>query len=104
MAASGEFTKVFTNNSSFRLRLKYWETGINIANNTSILNTELYIDSISSWGTVYDGTSNPANITINGNTKSSTATSSVGTAWGSKHLVSHSTTITHNADDGTKVE
>ena len=102
MAASGEFTKVFTNNSSFRLRLKYWETGINITNNTTVLNTELYIDSITSWGTVYDGTSNAANITINGNTKSSTATSSVGTAWGSKHLVSHSTTITHNSD-GTKV-
>ena len=102
MALSGTFTQGFTNNGAFRLRLE-WKViheQQNINENYSIVSADLYIDSLQSWASVYDGTSSACNININGNNKSFSNTSTVG-AYESKWLGSHSATIYHNAD-GTK--
>ncbi len=99
MVLSGTFTQGLTNNGAFRLRL-VWSATQNINENYSTVSTNLYIDSLQSWASVYDGTSSACNININGNNKSFPNTSTVG-AYESKWLGSHSATIYHNAD-GTK--
>ena len=96
MALSGTFTQGFTNNGAFRLRLE-WSATQNVNGNYSTVSTNLYIDSLQSWASVYDGTSSACNININGNNKSFSNTSTVG-AYESKWLGSHSATIYHNSD------
>ena len=99
MALSGTLTKGFTNNGAFRLRLE-WSATQNVNGNYSTVSTNLYIDSLQSWASVYDGTLSACNININGNNKSFSNTSTIG-AHESKKLGSHSVVVYHNAD-GTK--
>ena len=99
MALSGTLTKGFTNNGAFRLRL-VWSATQDISGNYSTVWADLYIDSLQSWASVYDGTSSACNININGNNKSFSNTSTLNGNQ-SKKLGSHSATIYHNAD-GTK--
>ena len=99
MALSGTFTQGFTNNGAFRLRL-VWSATQDISGNYSTVWADLYIDSLQSWASVYDGTSSACNININGNNKSFSNTSTLNGNQ-SKKLGSHSATIYHNAD-GTK--
>ena len=68
MALSGTFTQGFTNNGAFRLRIE-WSATQDISGNYSTVWADLYIDSLQSWGTVYDGTSSACNININGKNK-----------------------------------
>ena len=99
MALSGTFTQGFTNNGAFRLRL-VWSATQDISGNYSTVWADLFIDSLQSWASVYDGTSSACNININGNNKSFSNTSTIG-AYESKKLGSHGVVVYHNAD-GTK--
>ena len=96
MALSGTYTQGFTNNGAFRLRL-VWSATQNINENYSTVSADLYIDSLQSWASVYDGTSSACNININGNNKSFSNTSTIG-GYESKWLGSHTATIYHNSD------
>lgn len=99
MALSGTFTQGFTNNGAFRLRL-VWSATQDISGNYSTVWADLYIDSLQSWASVYDGTSSACNININGNNKAFSNTSTIG-AYESKKLGTHGVVVYHNAD-GTK--
>ncbi|NLD31550.1 MAG: hypothetical protein GX662_04740 [Trichococcus flocculiformis] len=99
MALSGSYTQGFTNNGAFRLRV-VWSATQNINENYSTVWADLYLDSLQSWATVYDATSSACSITINGNTKSFSNTSTIG-ANESKKLGTHGVTVYHAAD-GTK--
>lgn len=99
MALSGTYTQGFTNNGAFRLRV-VWSATQDISGNYSTVWADLYIDSLQSWASVYDGTSSACNININGNNKSFSNTSTIG-AYESKKLGSHGVVVYHNAD-GTK--
>lgn len=99
MALSGTFTQGFTNNGAFRLRLE-WSATQDISGNYSTVWADLYLDSLQSWASVYDGTSSACSININGNNKSFSNTSTIG-AYESKKLGSHGVVVYHNAD-GTK--
>lgn len=99
MALSGTFTKGFTNNGAFRLRIE-WSATQDISGNYSTVWADLYIDSLQSWASVSDATSSACAITINGSTKTFYNTSTL-SGYGSKKLGSHGVVVYHNAD-GTK--
>lgn len=99
MTLSGTYTQGFTNNGAFRLRVA-WSATQNINENYSTVTAHLYIDSLQSWASVYDGTSSACAITINGNRKPFSNNSTIG-AWESKWLGSHTVNVYHNSD-GTK--
>ena len=99
MALSGTFTKRFTNNGAFRLRLE-WSATQDISGNYSTVWADLFIDSLQSWASVSDATSSACAITINGSTKTFYNTSTL-SGYGSKKLGSHGVVVYHNAD-GTK--
>ena len=99
MALSGTFTQGFTNNGAFRLRL-VWSATQDISGNYSTVWADLYIDSLQSWASVYDGTSSACNININGNNKAFSNSSTLN-GHQSKKLGSHGVVVYHNAD-GTK--
>ena len=99
MALSGTFTKGFTNNGAFRLRLE-WSATQDISGNYSTVWADLFIDSLQSWASVSDATSSACAITINGSTKTFYNTSTL-SGYGSKKLGSHGVVVYHNAD-GTK--
>ena len=99
MALSGTLTKGFTNNGAFRLRLE-WSATQDISGNYSTVWADLFIDSLQSWASVYDGTSSACAININGNNKSFSNSSTLN-GHQSKKLGSHGVVVYHNAD-GTK--
>ena len=96
MALSGTFTQGFTNNGAFRLRLE-WSATQDVNGNYSNVYADLWLDSLQSWASVYDGTSSPCAININGNNKPFSNTSTVN-GYQSKKLGSHGVTVYHNAD------
>lgn len=96
MALSGTGRKIFTNNSSFELILS-WTATQNIGANTSTVVATLSIRGINSWSSVSDATASATSITIDGNTKNFTATSTV-SGGKTKVLGTHTHTITHSAN------
>ena len=99
MALSGSFTKGFSNNGAFRLRVE-WSATQNINENYSTVTAHLYIDSLQSWASVYDATSSNTSLSINGNTKYFSNNSTIN-AWQSKWMGSHTVTVYHT-NDGSK--
>lgn len=99
MALSGSFTKGFSNNGAFRLRVE-WSATQNINENYSTVTAHLYIDSLQSWASVYDATSSSTSLSINGNTKYFSNNSTIN-AWQSKWMGSHTVTVYHT-NDGSK--
>lgn len=83
MALSGTYTRIFTNNSAFRLRIE-WSATQDISGNYSTVWADLYIDSLQSWASVSDATSSACAITINGSTKTFYNTSTL-SGYGSKN-------------------
>lgn len=99
MALSGSMTSSIFGNGSFRLRL-VWSATQNVSANTSTISTTLYLDSVTSWGSISDATSSAWNISIDGANSSGTVQSDV-SGNGSKKLGTHTRTVSHSAD-GTK--
>lgn len=96
MTLSGSYTQGFTNNGAFRLRVE-WSAVQDINGNYSNVSANLYLDSLQSWASVYDGTNSTCAITINGNRKTFSNTSTINGNQ-SKWLGAHGVTVYHNAD------
>lgn len=96
MALSGKLTQNFTNNSSFRLQLD-WTATQDIGSNKSVVSAVLKLVSIASWGSVYDATSSPAEIWINGNKHSGSSSATI-SAWQTKTLMSAKRDVPHGSD------
>ncbi len=102
MALSGSSSTIFSNNSSFRLRIQ-WSASQNLAGNYSDVTAELYLDSISAYGAVSDGTSSTTTITINGNTTTFYVNSSL-SAWQNKYLGTHTVRVYHESDGNKQIQ
>lgn len=93
-----EFTKIFTNNSQFKLILTYSHSQ-NITNNTTTVNATLKVQSMA-YGVASGWTTKNAGISINGNNVAYTFNPNMG-ANSTKTIATRSYTFSHNAD-GTK--
>lgn len=93
-----EFTKVFTNNSQFKLILTYTHSQ-NITNNTTTVNATLKVQSMA-YGVASGWVNKSAGISINGNNVTYTFNPNMG-ANSTKTIATRSYTFNHNAD-GTK--
>lgn len=83
---------------SYVLHLDVWETSVDTVNNTSVVNANLYMETVVNRG-YYSASGNSASITIDGTTWNFSGTYTAGT--GNHSLGSASKTIAHNSD-GTK--
>lgn len=93
-----EFTKIFTNNSQFKLILTYTHSQ-NITDNTTTVNATLKVQSMA-YGVASGWTTRNAGISINGNNVTYTFNPNMG-ANSTKTIATRSHTFSHNAD-GTK--
>lgn len=96
MALSGVNRTTFTNNGGFELILE-WSAKQDIAGNSSTVTAILKIRGIYYWSSVYDATASATHITINGNTKTFNATSTV-SGGQTKELGRHTVKVPHGAD------
>lgn len=95
-----EFTKVFTNNSQFKLILTYSHSQ-NITNNTTTVNATLKVQSMA-YGVASGWTTKNAGISINGNNVTYTFNPNMG-ANSTKTIATRSYTFNHNADGSKSV-
>ena len=102
MALSGSSSTIFSNNNMFRLRIQ-WTATQNLAGNYSDVTAQLYLDSISTYGVVSDGTSSATTITINGDTTTFYATSTL-TANQNKLLGTHTVRVYHETDGSKQIQ
>lgn len=96
MALSGTFYSNFA--GYYRLQLE-WQATQNVSNNTSYIETQLYLVSLNSASTISSSSSKTAKLTIAGSTVEKTAGGLATVSGGQKKLL-HSTqkTVNHNSD------